>query len=127
MSNNAGRNRGPDIVARLKDFSEAIKGQDTIPERFTRRTVRLRIEPMKIDAKLVKKAREILGTSQAIFAQFIGASPSAVRAWEQDVRPPKGTACRIIEEILTRPAYWSERLAEMAHAVPGNEEDLQNA
>ncbi len=40
----------------------------------------------------VKEIRESTGYTQEAFAHLIGASPSAVRSWEQGQRHPTGTA-----------------------------------
>jgi len=105
------------MVDRLKRFAEALETTDSIPERFTCRTVRLNLEPTPYSPEQVKAARETLRASQAIFAQFLGVSPAAVRDWEQGVKPPLGSACRIMSEILRDPAYWRARLVELATPV----------
>jgi len=108
---------GERIVGRLKQFAEALETSDTIPERYTRRTIKLNLEPTPYNPKRVKEARELLNASQAIFSQFLGVSISAVRDWEQDVKSPRGIACRIIDEILRDPEYWRMRLKELATPV----------
>lgn len=65
----------------------------------------------------VKATRELLGASQAIFAQFLGVSASAVQDWEQGAKPPQGSACRLMHEIRRDPAYWRKRLVELAEFV----------
>jgi putative transcriptional regulator len=65
----------------------------------------------------VKKARVTLCASQAIFAQFIGVSTSTVQDWEQGAKTPRGSACRMMDEILRNPDYWISRLKELAAPV----------
>ncbi len=108
---------GQRMVGRLKRFAEALETSDSIPERFTCRTIRLNLEPMRYDPERVRQARMALHASQAIFAQFLGVSVGAVRDWEQDVKPPRGSACRIMDEILRDPEYWQGRLRELATPV----------
>jgi DNA-binding transcriptional regulator YiaG len=108
---------GRQMVERLKRFAEALEETDSIPKRFTCRTVKLNLEPTPYDPERVKKAREALAASQVIFAQFLGVSPSAVRDWEQGAKPPRGSACRIMDEILRDPKYWRARLLELATPV----------
>ena len=108
---------GRRMVNRLKLFARALETADSIPERFTCRTIKLNLEPTPYDPERVKKARNALCASQAIFAQFLGVSASAVRDWEQGVKPPRGSACRIMDEILRDPQYWRSRLRELATPV----------
>ena len=108
---------GQRMVERLKRFAEALETSETIPERYTCRSIRLKLEPTPFSPKRVKEAREALRASQAIFAQFLGVSIGAVRDWEQGVKSPRGMACRIMDEILRDPDYWRARLAELATPV----------
>jgi len=110
---------GGKVVERLKRFAEALETSDTIPQRFTCRTIKLNLEPRQYSPKRVKEAREALQASQAIFAQFLGVSISAVRDWEQGAKSPRGVACRMMDEILRDPAYWRSRLEELATPVGG--------
>lgn len=108
---------GEKILGRLKDFTEALETSDTIPKRFTCRTVKLNLEPTPYNPERVKKARETLNASQAIFAQFLGVSVGAVRDWEQGAKLPREVACRLIDEILRDPKYWRTRLADLATPI----------
>ncbi len=108
---------GEKMVGRLKEFAEALEASDTIPKRFTRRTIRLNLEPTEYDPDRVKSARKALNASQAIFSQFLGVSLGAVRDWEQGAKSPRGVACRVIDEILRDPKYWRARLEELATPV----------
>ena len=116
--NKNGKSVGSKIVTRLKGFVEAVEsGKDPV-ERFTCRTVRLNLEPQAYNAALVKRTRALLGASQAIFAQFLGVSASAVQDWEQGAKPPKGVACRLMDEIRRDPNYWQSRLRELSEPTP---------
>lgn len=118
MSRQKGENSmGDKIVNRLKGFVEAVEAGEDPKSRFTCRTVRLNLEPRVYDAELVKGARLLLGASQAIFAQFLGVSASAVQDWEQGKKPPKGSACRLMDEIRRDPNYWRERLRELSSPI----------
>jgi len=108
---------GQKMVKRLKRFAEALETTDSIPDRFTCRTIKLNLEQTPYDPERVKKARASLRASQAIFSQFLGVSVGAVRDWEQGVKPPRGSACRIMDEILRDPEYWRSRLQELAMPV----------
>jgi len=100
------------IMSRLKNFSEALEQGENISEKFTCHTIKLNLEPETYSAELVKKTRKLLGASQAIFAQFLGASVSAVQDWEQGRKSPNSMACRFMDEIRNNPEYWLTRLKE---------------
>lgn len=108
---------GSKIVRRLKGFVDAIESGEDISQRFTCRTIRLDIEPHEYDPTLVKQTREMLGASQTIFARFLGVSPSAVQDWEQGEKPPKGSACRLMDEIRSNPSYWIRRLQDLSTPI----------
>lgn len=108
---------GQKMVDRLKRFAEVLETTDSIPKRFTRRTVKLNLEPTPYDRERVKEVRKTLRASQAIFAQFLGVSVSSVRDWEQGAKSPRGSSCRIMDEILRDPGYWRDRLRELATPV----------
>jgi putative transcriptional regulator len=108
---------GNKISSRLKGFVEAIEQGEDVAQRFSCRTVRLSFQPQEYSPELVKQTRSLLGASQAIFAQFLGVSPSAVQDWEQGEKPPKGSARRLMDEIRRDPEYWLKRLRDLSVPV----------
>ena len=108
---------GGQLVKRLKGFAEALETTKRIGDRFTCRTIKLNLEPTPYSPERIKRVRNTLGASQAIFAQFLGVSVSTVRDWEQGVKPPRPIACRLMDEILRHPDYWIARLEELATPV----------
>ena len=108
---------GGELVRRLGRFVEELETVEKLSDRFTCRTVKLDLKPRKYNAKLVKETRGKLQASQAIFAQFLGVSVSAVQDWEQGSKPPAGSACRLMDEIRANPAYWLSRLKELLTLV----------
>lgn len=108
---------GRTIADRLGRFAEAVESGEDITSRFTCRTIKLNLEPQPYSPQLVKTTRRKLGASQAIFAQFLGVSASAVRDWEQGLKPPHGAACRLMDEIRHDPKYWVERMRELSISV----------
>src|SRR5436190_1216887 len=98
---------GSELAGRLKKFAEALEGTDDLRARFTCRTVKLNLRTTQCGPHEVKQARVLLQASQAIFAQFLGVSLSAVRDWEQGIKPPSGAACRLMDEIRRNPEYFS--------------------
>jgi DNA-binding transcriptional regulator YiaG len=108
---------GTKIVSRLKGFVDTLEAGQDPRQRFTCRTVRLNLELRSYDSDLVRNTRMLLSASQEIFAQFLGVSASAVQDWEQGKKPPKGSACRLMDEIRRDPDYWRERLRELASPI----------
>lgn len=101
---------GKKIIDRLTEFADALEGTQPVSEQFTCRQIVLRLEPQAYQAEDVKKTRGLLGVSQPLFAQFLGVSVQAVRAWEQGKTEPSVMACRFMDEIRGNPPYWKNRL-----------------
>ena len=104
------------IVQGLERFADALESGEDITTRFTCRKVVLNLEPTPYGPELVKETRAKLGVSQALFAQFLGISTSAVQGWEQGEKKPKHIACRFMDEIRGNPTYWRARFLEMAES-----------
>ena len=104
---------GDRIIKGLQEFSDALKSDRPVSEQLNCRRVVLNLEPTPYDAKLVKKTRELLGVSQAVFAQFLGVKLGTVQKWEQGDNPPAGAACRFMDEIRHDPRRWRARLREL--------------
>ncbi len=62
----------------------------------------------------IRKVREMLGMSQPVFASVLSVSVNAVRAWEQGLRQPNGTALRLLAILRENPAYGERLLAAPA-------------
>jgi putative transcriptional regulator len=102
-----------------ESFAGVLSQADSLDElgtRFTSRRVRLELAQVVYTPQLVQDTRAILGASQAIFAQFLGVSPSTVQDWEQGNKPPGGSAARLMDEIRRDPKYWRERLRSLARS-----------
>jgi putative transcriptional regulator len=107
---------GKEILERLERFVntlETLPPDTTLDKRFTVRTVKLSMPAPVCTAEEVRATRDLIGASQAIFAQFLGVSASAVQDWEQGHKPPRGSACRLMNEIRRDPEYWMQRFAEL--------------
>jgi putative transcriptional regulator len=98
------------VIQRLEKFTEALENGEVISKRFTCRTVELDLKPTPYSPQMVKKARSLLGVSQALFALFLGVSVKTVRSWEQGINPPCDMACRFMDEIQVEPDYMRNRL-----------------
>lgn len=108
---------GGEILRRLKGFAATLETTDDLADRFTCRTVKLNLKPQHFKPEHVKECRKLLRASQAIFAQYLGVSLSAVRDWEQGLKPPGGAACRLMDEIRRNPSYFIARLKELSQSV----------
>ena len=97
------------IADRLNGFAEALKNGETISKRFTCRRVVLDLNPTPYDPELVRKTRDILKASQAMFAKFLGVKVRTVQGWEQGLSTPSDMACRFMDEIRNNPGYWLKR------------------
>ncbi len=107
------------IVSRLGRFVDVLKAGKAVTKEFTCRTVVLDLDPVAYDPKMVKATRKLLRASQSIFAKFLGASVSTVRAWEQGASEPCTMACRFMDEIQRNPEYWRERLTASVRVKTG--------
>ena len=101
------------LVKSLENFADALDKGDDITERFTCRKVVLNLEPTQYDPDQVRSTREILGASQAVFAQFLGVSTSTVQAWERGENPPSPIACRFMDEIQGDARRFKKRFLEL--------------
>lgn len=63
----------------------------------------------------VKKLRDVMGMSQATFAQVIGVSRILVQSWERGVRVPSPLAARLLDTISADPSAWLARLQSSVH------------
>jgi len=60
---------------------------------------------------------EMLGVSQAIFANLMGVSGIQARSWESGARIPSGLARRLLDEINSNPARWRSKLKPKSSAA----------
>ncbi len=102
------------IIRGLESFADALESGEDLTKRFTCRKVVLNLEPTPYTPELVKETREVLGLSQALFAQFLGVSAGTIQAWERGEKPPRNVACRLMDEIRRDPDYWRKRFLELA-------------
>ncbi len=102
------------LIAGLTEFRDALRRGKAPSSRFTVRSLTLDLTPGDYDAPAVRATRQLLGVSQAVFAQFLGVSADAVQAWEQGTRTPSGPARRFMDEIRRDPRLWRTRIHEAA-------------
>jgi putative transcriptional regulator len=94
-----------DIMHSLRELAKAIKDGVPLKERFTARTISIP-EPGEYSPAKVRKLRDQLGMSQAVFAELLGVSRVWVQGWERGVRQPSLLARRLMDTIRTNPAEW---------------------
>lgn len=116
-SSRRGPKVGRELVRRLQRFVDELPRIEELGDRFTCRTVKLTLPRSRYSPALVKSTRELLQASQAVFAQFLGVSVSAVRDWEQGLKVPRGSSCRLMDEVRRDPEYWRKRLRESVVAL----------
>ena len=110
---------GARILAAIEEATELLRSEGLASERLTVRTYRLLAAPRDYRPEDVRRVRDLLGTSQAVLAGFLGVNVNTVRSWEQGKRPPQPIARRFLSEIESDPAYWRRRIGEeMAASRP---------
>jgi putative transcriptional regulator len=86
--------------------------------RLTVRTIEV-VEPSNYRAKDVKKIREELNVSQAVFARLVGVSDVLVRSWERGVREPAPVARRLLDQMRAYP----DRFIVLVHPFNRSEKE----
>ncbi|WP_446012190.1 helix-turn-helix domain-containing protein [Candidatus Electrothrix sp.] len=75
-----------------------------VPTSFTEKELNalgVKIPEVDLTTAQIKKIRERLKLSQAVFAKLLNVSPSSIRQWEQGKRQPTG-ATRVLLDLLQR-------------------------
>jgi putative transcriptional regulator len=102
--------RVEEMVAGLHELCDAIEAGIPLGQVATVRTYRIDLTPPELSPSEVRSIREVLGLSQALFADFLGVGLATIRSWEQGQRVPSALARRFLDEIRTDPKYWREKL-----------------
>lgn len=103
------------IAAGLEEFAEELQRDKAgVSKKFTCHKITLDLHPTTYGPETVRQTRQLMGSSQAVFAQFLGVATNTVRAWEQGINQPSDTAARLMDEIRHDPNYWRKRMAEVA-------------
>ena len=80
-----------DMTEALQDAAAYERG-----EAVNLRVTRVPARPKPISAKEVRRIRQALNASQALFASYLNVSPNAVRSWEQGTRRPRQAALKLL-------------------------------
>ncbi|MFI5378657.1 MAG: helix-turn-helix domain-containing protein [Tepidisphaerales bacterium] len=105
-----GTRLGGRIIQALTEACEGLEKGRRPNEVFTVRMVRRLDPPKSYGPRSIKRLRESLGVSQAVFASILGSSVDLVQSWEIGHRAPSGMARRLLDEISRNREYWLERL-----------------
>jgi putative transcriptional regulator len=108
---------GAKIVAAFEEAIEAMRSGDPPEKRLTVRTYRVGFTPQAYGPDDVRRVRDLLGMSQALFARFLGVDANTVRSWEQGNRPPSAIARRFMDEVAGDPEYWRDRIVRRATGI----------
>jgi putative transcriptional regulator len=102
---------GRQMIANLKAAIEGLRtgGGKTVTYKATARGW-VKVAPPTLLGAEVAAIRAALGVSQPVFAGLIGASPAAVRAWEQGAKPVRGVAAVLLAHIRDDPAPWRDKV-----------------
>jgi len=102
-----------DLMYSLRELAKAVEDGAPLEQRFTVRTVSI-AKPGRYSATAVKKLRDQLGMSQAVFAELLGVSRVWVQGWERGVRQPSPLARRLMDTIRANPAWWLSTVSAKA-------------
>lgn len=108
---------GAKILAAINEATEILRTEGLESRQLTVRTYK---EPPALRAYMpgdVKRARQLVGASQAVLAGFLGVNVNTVRSWEQGKRLPQPIACRFLSEIEGDLNYWRQRIGQQVFEV----------
>lgn len=100
---------GQQIVAGLNQLVEDLESGKDITKIYTFHRIKLSVDIPEYKAEDVRRVREQLHASQAVFAMFLGVDVGSVQSWEQGRREPSEMARRFLEEIEANPRHWATR------------------
>lgn len=99
-----------EIIADLEELATTLEAGTPLREKYTIRTVHRVPDPAPYAAADVRRARELVGVSQPVFAQMLGVSAALVRSWECGQRKPAPIARRLLDLVRSNPAAWRKMI-----------------
>src|SRR6185503_8840188 len=91
---------GQELIAGMNEAIAYTRGELTLRSH----DVSLPDEPAEWSAQEIARLRtEKLRVSQPILAAYLGVKPSALKAWEQGLKKPAGSARRLLELLAAGP------------------------
>ena len=106
------KSAGSRILAAIEEATEILRSEGLESPRITVRAYKTAPASRSYKPEDVKRVRELLGTSQAVLASFLGVNVNTLRSWEQGKRLPQPIANRFLSEIEAAPEYWRERIGQ---------------
>jgi|SRR5579864_902473 len=103
--------RVEEMVAGLHELCDSLEAGKPLEQVATVRTYRIDFAPPELSSAEIRSIREVLGLSQALFADFLGVGLPTIRSWEQGQRVPSALARRFLGEIRADANYWRQKLA----------------
>jgi len=87
-----------ELVGAMSDALEHVRGKREL------RTTVLPAPPRPMTAADIRRLRERVRASQAVFASYLNVSTRLVQAWEAGRRTPDGAALRLLSIAARMPA-----------------------
>ncbi len=106
---------GSRILAAIEEATEVLRSGGLGSARSTVRNYKIQPAARGYKAEDVQRVRELLGTSRAVLAGYLGVNIDTVRSWEQGRRLPQPIASRFLSEIESDPPYWRRRIGQNMH------------
>jgi len=104
-----------EIMAGMRELQRMMDQGKTPEQVFTVKTVEVP-DPNVYTAGQIRRLRDSLGVSQAVFAHLLGVSVVLVKSWERGARQPSLIARRLLDTIRADPPRWLETVRETASA-----------
>jgi len=83
------------LFNKLKEALEDARDY-RLGKRTDLRVTEIPVPPKKITPEEIRRIRQSLNASQAIFAVYLNVSANAVRSWEQGTRRPQHAALKLL-------------------------------
>lgn len=94
-----------ELMESLEEAHDFAKGNKRAGTKVTKR----HFEPVKIlNAREIRKIRNLLGRTQLVFSEMLGVTPKAVEAWESGKNRPSKTASRMLQLLVIEPKLFSK-------------------
>ena len=102
-----------EMIEDMRELVATMKagGMAAVRKKFTVRGGVAVPPPPAVGPADVTAARKAVGVGQSVFAELLGASLAAVRAWEEGTKTPPPMARRLLAEVAADPARWRAKLA----------------
>jgi putative transcriptional regulator len=104
-----------EIMAGMRELERMMDQKKTPAQMFTVKTIEIP-QPGNYRGAKIRKLRQSLGVSQALFAHLLGVSVILVKSWERNVREPNAMARRLLDTIKADPSRWLATMRRMAAA-----------